>query len=92
MADAMADQVNAAPDLSHLATDVFLRDGSTVKIRLATSADLRLLEDYFMVSMIKSDWNLAMFFSRPISAVLGVITLVVWASPLLIFLRRRWRG
>ena len=52
----------------------------------------RLLEDYFMVSMIKSDWNLTMFFSRPISTVLGVITLAVWASPLFVFLRRRWRG
>jgi putative tricarboxylic transport membrane protein len=52
----------------------------------------RLLEDYFMVSMIKSDWNLAMFFSRPVSAVLGVTTLVVWGSPFLALLRKRRRG
>ena len=44
----MADPANAAPDLSHLETDVVLRDGSTVRIRLATPTDLRLLEDYFI--------------------------------------------
>jgi acetyl coenzyme A synthetase (ADP forming)-like protein len=48
MTGAMADPVNVVPDLSHLETDVVLRDGSTVRIRLATSADLRLLEDYFI--------------------------------------------
>jgi TctA family transporter len=41
----------------------------------------RLLEDNFMVSMIKSDWNLTVFFQRPVSAVLGVITLILWTSP-----------
>jgi TctA family transporter len=41
----------------------------------------RLLEDSFMVSMIKSDWDLTVFFHRPISAVLGVITLILWTSP-----------
>ncbi|MCJ7829861.1 MAG: tripartite tricarboxylate transporter permease, partial [Desulfobacterales bacterium] len=30
----------------------------------------RLLEDSFMVSMIKSDWNLTIFFHRPVSATL----------------------
>jgi putative tricarboxylic transport membrane protein len=43
----------------------------------------RLLEDYFMVSMIKSDWNIAMFFSRPVSAILGGLTIIVWFFPLL---------
>ena len=36
------------PDLSNLETDVVLRNGSTVHIRLASPADLRLLEDYFI--------------------------------------------
>lgn len=43
----------------------------------------RLLEDSFMVSMIKSEWVLTEFFSRPVSAVLGVITIILWSSPFL---------
>jgi putative tricarboxylic transport membrane protein len=43
----------------------------------------RLLEDNFMVSMIKSDWDLTVFFSRPVSAILGVITILLWLSPLI---------
>jgi TctA family transporter len=34
-----------------------------------------------MTSMIKSDWNLGLFFVRPISAILGGITLIVWLFP-----------
>jgi putative tricarboxylic transport membrane protein len=41
----------------------------------------RLLEDSFMVSMIKSDWDLTVFFQRPVSAVLGVITILLWSGP-----------
>ena len=41
----------------------------------------RLLEDNFMVSMIKSEWDLTSFFSRPVSAVLGVVTMILWISP-----------
>jgi putative tricarboxylic transport membrane protein len=49
----------------------------------------RLLEDSFMVSMIKSEWDLAFFFHRPVSAVLGVITILLWLSPLFsVWLRR----
>jgi len=40
-----------------------------------------ILEQNFMVSMIKSDWNLGLFFVRPISAILGVITVIVWLFP-----------
>jgi acetyl coenzyme A synthetase (ADP forming)-like protein len=40
--------VSAAVDVSHLETDVVLRDGQTVHIRAATPDDLRLLEDYFI--------------------------------------------
>ena len=51
----------------------------------------RLLEDSFMVSMIKSEWDLAVFFHRPVSAVLGVITIFLWASPFIGALRARRR-
>lgn len=48
-----------------------------------------LLEDSFMTSMIKADGNLLAFFERPISAVLGVVTVAIWISPLLVRVRRR---
>jgi putative tricarboxylic transport membrane protein len=38
-----------------------------------------LVEENFMTSMMKADGNLMGFFERPIAAVLGVITLGVWA-------------
>ncbi len=41
----------------------------------------RLLEDNFMVSMIKSNWDMTSFFDRPVSAVLGVVTIILWTSP-----------
>lgn len=41
-----------------------------------------MLENTFMQSMIKSEWDLISFFDRPISATLGVITLCLWFSPL----------
>lgn len=49
----------------------------------------RLLEDSFMVSMIKSDWDLTVFFHRPISAILGVVSIILWSSPLIGVLRSR---
>jgi TctA family transporter len=39
-----------------------------------------LVERNFMTSMIKGGGDLTHFFSRPIAAVLGVITLAIWAS------------
>jgi putative tricarboxylic transport membrane protein len=38
-----------------------------------------LVEENFMTSMIKADGNLLGFFERPIAAVLGVVTLGIWA-------------
>jgi TctA family transporter len=53
----------------------------------------RLLEDSFMVSMIKSEWDLTYFFHRPVSALLGVITICLWLSPLItIFYQSRRRA
>jgi putative tricarboxylic transport membrane protein len=44
-----------------------------------------MLEQNFMASMIKSDGAFLAFFERPIAGVLGVVTLLVWATML-------WRG
>ena len=51
-----------------------------------------LLEQSFMISLIKSDGDLMLFYSRPVSAVLGVVTLFVWALPLAPLLRRLLRA
>jgi len=40
-----------------------------------------ILEQNFMTSMIKSDWDLTLFFMRPISAILGTITVIIWLFP-----------
>ena len=42
-----------------------------------------ILEQNFMMSMIKTDWNLLLFFTRPISAVLGICTVTMWLFPFL---------
>jgi TctA family transporter len=49
----------------------------------------RLVEDSFMISMIKSQGDLTVFFARPISAALGVVTLLLWISPLVLMFRAR---
>jgi TctA family transporter len=40
-----------------------------------------ILEQNFMTSMIKSDWNVFLFFTRPISMLLGGITVAMWGFP-----------
>lgn len=50
-----------------------------------------LLEDSFMTSMIKADGNLFAFFERPVAAVLGVITILIWLSPQLVKVWRKFR-
>jgi TctA family transporter len=42
-----------------------------------------ILEQNFMMSMIKTDWNLLLFFTRPISALLGICTVAMWLFPFL---------
>ena len=49
-----------------------------------------MLENTFMQSMIKSDWDLLSFFDRPISATLGIITLCLWFSPLIMKFVKPW--
>lgn len=48
-----------------------------------------MVEDNFMASMIKADGDPLGFFSRPIAATLGVITIVVWLVPLVKLLMQR---
>ncbi|HSD50164.1 MAG TPA: tripartite tricarboxylate transporter permease [Candidatus Methylomirabilis sp.] len=49
-----------------------------------------IVEQNFMVSMIKSEWDLTQFFTRPVAAILGVLSIVTWILPLLpVLLRRR---
>jgi TctA family transporter len=48
----------------------------------------RMLEENFVTSLIKADGHVVEFFNRPIAGVLGLITIAVWVSPLVI---SRWR-
>lgn len=48
-----------------------------------------MVEDNFMASMIKADGSVLGFFSRPIAATLGVITILLWLAPLILSLWRR---
>jgi TctA family transporter len=48
-----------------------------------------MLEENFIFSMIKADGDFLMFFSRPIACALGLFTLFVWLSPLLVKLYKR---
>jgi TctA family transporter len=43
-----------------------------------------MLEENFISSMIKSDGNLAAFFARPIAGTLGVITILIWVTPVVL--------
>jgi TctA family transporter len=52
----------------------------------------RVLEEAFVNSMIKSGDDLTAFFSRPLSAVLGALTIAVWLWPLARWAIRRLRG
>lgn len=51
-----------------------------------------MIEDNFMASMIKADGELLGFFSRPIAATLGVLTITLWLAPLLVMLIGRLKG
>ncbi|GAA0416369.1 tripartite tricarboxylate transporter permease [Cocleimonas flava] len=48
-----------------------------------------MLEEMFLSSMIKADGELLAFFSRPISATLGVLTILIWLIPLIKMLRKK---
>ncbi len=48
-----------------------------------------ILEQNFMISLIKTQGDLTLFFSRPVSIVLGIMTIVVWLLPIVSLVRRR---
>ncbi len=50
-----------------------------------------LIEDSFMTSMIKADGDILAFFERPVSAVLGTVTILIWLSPQLVKVWRKIR-
>ena len=50
-----------------------------------------MVEDNFMASMIKADGDPLGFFSRPIAATLGVVTILVWVVPL-VTAAMRWKS
>jgi TctA family transporter len=51
-----------------------------------------IVEQNFMVSMIKSEWDLTQFFTRPTAAILGLLTILTWVAPFLPVMVRRLRG
>jgi TctA family transporter len=52
-----------------------------------------MLEQYFVTSMIKAGGNPLAFFERPIAAVLGILTILIWLSPVILgMVRRRGRA
>jgi TctA family transporter len=48
-----------------------------------------MLEENFIMSMIKSDGNVVAFFNRPIAGTLGVLTILVWSMPIVMRLIRK---
>jgi TctA family transporter len=51
-----------------------------------------MLEENFITSMIKSDGNLLGFFTRPLAAALGVLTLAAWFLPPIVRRMRQIAG
>ena len=51
-----------------------------------------LVERNFMTSMMKGGGDLTHFFSRPIAAVLGAVTLGIWAWVIVAWAVRAWHG
>jgi TctA family transporter len=51
-----------------------------------------IVEQNFMVSMIKSEWDLTQFFTRPTAAILALLTILTWVAPFLPVIVRRLRG
>jgi TctA family transporter len=43
-----------------------------------------MLEQNFVTSMIKADGNLIAFFERPVAAALGIVTILIWFSPVIL--------
>jgi len=48
-----------------------------------------IVEKNFMMSMIKTEWDVTQFFSRPVSAILCTLTIIIWFFPLIAALLQR---
>lgn len=51
-----------------------------------------IVEQNFMVSMIKTQWDLFQFFSRPTASILAVLTILTWLAPFIPTILRRFRS
>ena len=51
----------------------------------------RMLEETFLTSMIKAQGDVLQLFSRPIAGTIGVITILIWLSPLIMMVVKRVR-
>jgi len=51
-----------------------------------------IVEQNFMISMIKTQWDLTQFFTRPTAAILAVLTILTWIAPFLPAIVRRLRS
>jgi putative tricarboxylic transport membrane protein len=51
-----------------------------------------MLEQHFVTTMIKANGDLLAFFYRPIAAGLGIFTILVWTSPIIIWGVKRMRA
>jgi len=49
-----------------------------------------IVEQNFMVSMIKTRWDLTQFFTRPTAAILAVLAILTWLAPVYPILFRRF--
>ncbi len=49
-----------------------------------------MIELYFMNSLTKSGGEFSQFFTRPVAGTLGTVCLLVWFSPLVLKLKKRW--
>lgn len=50
-----------------------------------------MLEEKFLTSMLKTRGDFMAFFERPVAGALGVITILIWLSPLFLAIHRRYR-
>ena len=51
-----------------------------------------IVEKNFMMSMIKTEWDVTQFFTRPVSAVLCTLTIIIWFFPLYAALLQKVKG
>ena len=80
-----------------LVAEMLREDGFDVRVEHGTAAfadeglaglDL-IVPIITMSTMIRNDGNLLAFFERPIAAFLGIVTILIWLSPLILRFRRR---